>query len=84
MIQFSLAQEAYGIENLNDDFKRIIIDEGHFTEALYPFKIKPNFATLGSNIELFPQGPINSFAADYNNRDLLGRNYIISRIQFIT
>ena len=52
---------AYGIESLNDEIKRIIFDEGLYTEDEYPFMIKPNFSTLGSIIEISPQGPIISF-----------------------
>ena len=43
---------AYEIESLNNEIKRIIIDEEHYTEANYPFSIKPNFSTLGSIIEI--------------------------------
>ena len=41
---------ACEIESLNNEIKRIIIDEEHYTEANYPFSIKPNFSTLGSII----------------------------------
>ena len=50
-IQITTPPGAYEIESLNKETKRIIIDVGHFTEANYPFKIKPNFSTLGSIIE---------------------------------
>ena len=63
---------AYEIESLNDEIKKIIIDEGHYTEANYPFTIKPNFSTLGPIIELSPQRPIISFMFDDSIRDLLG------------
>ena len=33
---------AYGIESLNKEIKRYIIDEGYVTEDDYPFTIKPN------------------------------------------
>ena len=52
-IQITIPPGAYEIESLNYEIKRTIIDEGHFTEAKYPFKIKPNFSTLGSIIK-FP------------------------------
>ena len=65
---------AYEIESLNTEIKRIIIDEEHYTEANYPFTIKPNFSTLGSNIEISPQGPIFSFLFDDSIKDLLGFN----------
>ena len=59
---------------MNNEIKRIIIDEEHYTEANYPFTIKPNFSTLGSFIEISPQGPIISFMFDDSLRDLLGFN----------
>ena len=65
---------AYKIESLNIEIKRIIIDEEHYTEANYPFTIKPNFSTLGSIIEISPQGAIISFMFDDSIRDLLGFN----------
>ena len=52
---------AYEIESLNNEIKRIIIDQEHYTEANYPFNIKPNFSTLGSIIEKSTQGPIITF-----------------------
>ena len=54
--------------------KRIIIDEENYTEANYPFTIKPNFSTLGSITETLPQGPIKSFMFDDSLRDHLGFN----------
>ena len=57
---------------MNDEIKRNVIDEEHYTEANYPFKIKPNFSTLGSIIEISPQGPIKSFIFDDSIKDLLG------------
>ena len=59
---------------MNNEIKRIIIDEEHFTEANYPFTIKPNFSKLGSVIEISLQGPIISFMYDDCIRDLLGFN----------
>ena len=56
---------------MNDENKRIIIDEEHYTEANYPFKIKPNFSTLGSIIGISLQGPIISFMLDDSIKDLL-------------
>ena len=60
-IKITIPLGAYEIESLNNQVKRIIIDEEHYTEANYPFTIKPNFTTLGSIIETSPQGPIISF-----------------------
>ena len=53
-VQITIPPGAYEIELLNDEIKRIIIDEEHYTEANYPFKTKPNFSTLGSIIEISP------------------------------
>ena len=65
---------AYEIEAIDKELKKIIIDEEYYTEANYPFKIKPNFSTLGSIIEISPQGPIISFMFNDSIRDLLGFN----------
>ena len=61
---------------MNNEIKRYIIDEEHYTEANYPFTIKANFSTLGSIIEISPQGPIINFMFDDSIRDLLGNNAI--------
>ena len=73
-VQITIPPGAYEIESLNDEIKRIIIDEDHYTEAIYPLKIKPNFSTLGSIIEISPQRPTNSFTFDDSIRDVLGFN----------
>ena len=65
---------AYEIESLNNEIKRIIIDQEHYTETNYPFNIKPNFSTLGSIIEISTQGPIITFVPDDSIGDLLGFN----------
>ena len=70
-IQITKPPGAYEIESLNNEFKRIIIDEKHFTEWDYPFGIKPNFSTLRSIIEISPQGPIINFVFDDSIRNLL-------------
>ena len=57
-IRITIPPGVYEIESLNKEIKRLIIDEGYFTEANYQFTIKPNFATLGSILEISPQGPI--------------------------
>ena len=71
-IKITIQPGAYEIESLNNEIKRIIIDEEHYTEANYPFTIKPNFSTLGSIIEISRQGPIISFILDDSIKDLLG------------
>ena len=70
-IQITIPPGAYEIESLNNEIKRIIIDEELYTEGNYPSKIKPNFSTLGSIIEISPQGPIMSFMFDDSIKDLL-------------
>ena len=73
-VQFTIPPGAYKIKSLSDEIKRIIIDEGHFTEANYPFTIKPIFSTLGSTTEISPQRPIISFKFDVSIKDFLGFN----------
>ena len=73
-IQITIPPGAYEIESLNNEIKRIIIDEEHYTEANYPFNIKPNFSTLGSIIEISTQGPVITFSPDDSIGDLLGFN----------
>ena len=65
---------AYKIESLNDEIKRIIIDDEHFTSENYPFKIQPNFSTLGSIVEISNQESAISFRPDDSIGSLLGFN----------
>ena len=65
---------AYEIESLNDEIKRIIIDDEYFTSENYPFQIKPNFSTLGSIIEISNQESAISFRPDDSIGSLLGFN----------
>ena len=71
-IQISIRPGVYEIEALNNEIKRIIIDEGHYTEIDYPFFIKPDFNTLGSIIEISPQGSVISFVPNDSIGNLLG------------
>ena len=73
-LQIPISQGAYELETLNDEIKRIIIEEEHYTEANYPITFKPNFSTLGSNIEISTQGPVISFVPNDCIGDLLGFN----------
>ena len=75
-IQITISAGAYEIESLVDENQRIIIDQGHYTEANYPIRIKPNFSTLDTNVEILPQGPIIGFAYDDIIGKLLGFNEI--------
>ena len=57
---------------MDAEIKRIIIDKEYFTEAYYPFKVKPNFSGLGSIVEISPQGAIIGFVFDDSVGNLLG------------
>ena len=73
-VQINIPPGAYEIESLIDEIKRFIIDEEYYTETNYPFKITPNFSTLGSIIEISPQGQIISFMFADSKRDLIEFN----------
>ena len=75
-IQITITPCAYEIESLNKEIKRISIDEGRYSNSSYPFTIKPNFSTLGSIIEISPQGPIISFIFDDSIRNHSGYHAI--------
>ena len=69
---------VYELESLDDEIKRIRIVEGHFTESNYLFKIRPNFPTLGSIIEIdVGIGRKIDFNPDDSIRGLLGFKPII-------
>ena len=76
-IQIRIPEGAYENESLNNEIKRIIIDKEHYTEANYPFTIQPNFSTLGSIVEIRPQGAIIGFVFDDSIGNLLGFNETI-------
>ena len=63
---------AHELESLNAENKRTCGNNGHFTEANYPFQIKPNFSTLGSIIENSSNGSRIAFTPNDSIRDLLG------------
>ena len=71
-LQITIPPSAHEIESLNNEIKKVIPEQGHFSEDTYPFTIKPNFSTLGSIIEINPQGPIVSFASEDSMKNLLG------------
>ena len=58
-----MVPELTELDSLNTEMKRIIVEEESFTDADYPFTIKPNFLTLRSIIEISPPEPIVSFAS---------------------
>ena len=76
-IQIRNPPGAYEIESLNDEIKRIFIEKGHYTENNYPFKIKPNFSTLGSIVEIITPGPQICFMSDDSIGSILGFNEIL-------
>ena len=57
---------------MNNEIKKIIIDEGHYSETNYPITMKPNFSALGSILEISQTGPIVSFVIEDSIRNLLG------------
>ena len=63
-MQITIPPGAYEIESLDDELKRINIDLDHYTEANYPFKMKPTFSTLGSIIEITDPEAAISFKHD--------------------
>ena len=73
-IMITIPQGSYEIESLNDEIKRIIIDKNYYTLENYRFTIKPNFSTLGSIIEISPQGAVITFVYDDSIGNLLGFN----------
>ena len=71
-IKVTIRPGIYEIEALDLKIKRVVIDEGHYNESDYPFNIKPDFNTLGSIIEISPQGSVISFSPDDSIGNLLG------------
>ena len=71
-IVISIPPGAYEIESLNDEIKRIIIKDEHFTVDTYPFANKPNFSTLGSIVEISNEESAISFKASDSIGSLLG------------
>ena len=68
-IQITIRPGIYEIEALDNEIKKVVIDEGYYTESNYPFHIKPDFNTLGSILEISPQGAVIFFIPS----DSLGR-----------
>ena len=73
-ILITIPPGSYELESLNNEIKRIIINDEHFTEDTYPFVIKPNFSTLGSIIEISNKESAISFKARDSIGSLLGFN----------
>ena len=74
LIQITIPRGAYEIETFNDEIKRIVFDEEHYTGSNYPFTIKPIFSTPGSTIELSTRGPVITFVPDDSIRNRLRFN----------
>ena len=73
--QIRIPEGAYEIESLNNEIKRILFDEEHYTEANYPITIKPNLSTLRSIIHIKPEGnAVIGFVFDDSIGTLLGFN----------
>ena len=70
--QISIPPGAYEIESLNNEIKRIIIDDGHYSENNYPFTIKPSFSTLRSIVKTSQTGPNIKFVMENSIGKLLG------------
>ena len=73
-IMITIPSGAYEIESLNDEIKRIIINDEYFTEENYPFKIIPNFSTLGSIVGISNEESAISFKPSDSIGSLLGFN----------
>ena len=50
----------------------LLLKKCHYTESDYPIHIKPNFSTLGSIVEIKPQGAIIGFVFEDSIGNLLG------------
>ena len=77
-----LPDGAYEIKSLDNEIKRINIEKEYYIENDYPFKIKPIFSTLGSIVEIAPQGPIIGFVFDDSIGNLLGFNETFFREEY--
>ena len=66
-----------GADEIDSEIKRIIIEKGYYTETDYPFRITPNFSTLGSIVEILSPVRMISFVFDDSIGSLLGFNEIL-------
>ena len=76
-IQITIKPGAYEIDCMNNETKRITIDEEYYNESDYPFQIKPIFPTPGSAREISPQRLIINFVFDDSIGNLLRFNETI-------
>ena len=84
-IETTFPKEAYEKESPNNEIKRNIIEEDHFTKTDYPFEIKPNFSTLESFIEIDFKSSRSyiAFSPDHSRKDLLGFKLVLYQEEFI-
>ena len=77
--QISIPPGAYEIASVDKEVKRTIFPEGHSTESTYPFKLKPNFSTLGSfkAISSNIRSSQIAFTPDDSIRDHLGFKAVV-------
>ena len=73
-ITITIPPGAYEIESLNDEIKRLLNNYEYFTEENYPFKVTPNFSTLGSIVEISNEESAISFKPSDSIGSLLGFN----------
>ena len=69
-----IPKSGYELKSINNDINRIIIDEDQYTEANFPFTIKPYFSALVPKIEMSTQGTVTSVVPGDSKRDLFGFN----------
>ena len=67
-IQIAIQPQAYELESLYIENKRIINGECYFADVEYPFRIKSTFSTLGIVAEISRQKPKTSFTPDNSTR----------------
>ena len=69
--QISIPTGVYELEILNDEMKRIFIEERPFAEKIYPLTSKPRFSKLLSLTEFSRSELLISFMPDHCLRDIL-------------
>ena len=72
------------MESLSDEIEGNKFKKGCFTPELYPFKITPNFSTLGGFIEIKPNfiGSGISFLHDDSRREFLRFDSVVIYDQY--
>ena len=75
--QITIPPGAHEKQSLNEEVKRVIIDKGFYSGNDIPFRIKPTFSTLGSIVQIQPQGLKSGFVFDDTIGNLLGFNETI-------